>query len=263
VKERGFTGAGRANEGHRFAGVQAGILSGLRQDKLLLDVIPLSLGIETLGGAMGKLIMRNATVPCQAAETFTTYVDAQTSVDIHVLQGERELAGDCRSLGKFQLKGVPPMPAGMPRIHVTFLIDANGILNVSARERRSGKEASVQITPAHGLTSEEVDRMVKDSYAHAVEDMRAHQLIDTRNEAQRVLAAIDKAIGDVGDVLSDEQRVRLDQAVALVKDKMGGDDPDELYEAMTIANSAAEPLTSAQMDEVLRKTVKGRKLDEV
>ena len=245
------------------AGVQAGILAGLRQDTLLLDVIPLSLGIETLGGAMGKLIMRNATVPCQASETFTTYVDGQTAVDIHVLQGERELSTDCRSLGRFKLAGIPPMPAGMPRVRVAFLVDANGILNVSAKELRSGKEASVQITPAHGLTRNEVDQMVQDSYAHAYQDMWAHQLIDTRNEANRVLSAIDKALADVGDVLDDRQRRRLDQAVAAVNSRMAGDDPDALYEAMTDANDAAEPLTTAQMNRVLRETVKGRKLDEV
>ena len=139
------------------AAVQAGILSGMQRDTLLLDVTPLSLGIETLGGAVGKLIMRNSTVPCQAAEDFTTSVDGQTSVDIHILQGERELACDCRSLGRFQLTGIPSMPAGGPRIHVGFLIDANGILNVEARELRSGKAAAIQITPSHGLTRAEVE----------------------------------------------------------------------------------------------------------
>ncbi len=244
------------------AAVQAGILAGVNQETLLLDVTPLSLGIETLGGAMGKLIMRNSTVPCQANETFTTYVDGQVSVDINVLQGERELAEDCRSLGKFQLKGIPPMPAGMPRIEVMFLIDANGILNVSARELRSGKEASVQITPSHGLTKDQVEKMVKDSYAHAVEDLTAHRLIDLRNEATRVIAAIDKAMKTAGHVLKAQQKQKLDEAVAALKEKMQQDDPDALYEAMTAANDAAEPLTKAQMDEVLRQSVKGKKLKE-
>jgi Fe-S protein assembly chaperone HscA len=244
------------------AAVQAGILAGIQRDTLLLDVTPLSLGIETLGGAMGKLIMRHSTVPCQAAETFTTYVDGQTSVDIHVLQGERELAGDCRSLGSFQLRGIPPMPAGLPRILVTFLIDANGILNVSARELRSGKEASVQIVPAHGLTRDQVARMVKESYAHAAEDLTAHRLIDLRNEAGRILAAIDKALADLPKLLTAPQRAALDAAVADLKAKMAGDDGDALYAAMKAANDAAGPLTMAQMDEVLRKTAIGKKLDE-
>ncbi|MCJ7543895.1 MAG: molecular chaperone DnaK [Phycisphaerae bacterium] len=244
------------------AAVQAGILAGIQRDTLLLDVTPLSLGIETLGGATGKLILRNSTVPCQAAETFTTYVDGQTSVDIHVLQGERELARDCRSLGSFKLRGIPPMPAGMPRILVTFLIDANGILNVSARELRSGKEASVQIVPAHGLTRDEVVRMVKESYAHAVADLAAHRLIDLRNEATRILAAIDKALADLPDLLTAPQRAGLDAAVAELKAKMAGDDGDALYAAMRAANDAAAPLTQAQMDEVLKKTAVGKKLEE-
>ena len=245
------------------AAVQASILAGANRQTLLLDVTPLSLGIETMGGAMGKLIMRNSNIPCQASESFTTYVDGQTSVDIHVLQGERELAKDCRSLGKFQLRGIPPMPAGAPRIHVTFMIDANGILNVTAREMRSGREASVQITPSHGLSRGDVDRMVKESYAHAREDMTAHRLIDTRNEAKRNLTAVDKALVAAGHVLTDAQRKLLMAAVADMKAKMQGEDPVALYESMLDLNDAGFPLTQAQMDEVLKQTVTGKKIDEV
>ncbi len=162
------------------AGVQAAILSGIERDVLLLDVTPLSLGIETLGGAMGKLIPANVKIPCQASETFTTFKDGQTNIKINVLQGERELADDCRSLGVFELGGIPPMPAGLPKIDVTFLIDQNGILSVSAKEQRSGKAASIQIIPSHGLTRDEVKRMEQEAITHAREDMAAHHLIDVR-----------------------------------------------------------------------------------
>ena len=244
------------------AAVQAGILAGLQRQMLLLDVIPLSLGIETLGGAVGKLIMRNSTVPCRASEVFTTSVDGQTSVDIHVLQGERELVADCRTLGFFRLTGVPPMPAGLPRIRVTFQVDANGILHVSAVEERSGRAAAVQITPSHGLTSDEVDRMVKESWKYAVTDMTAHRLIDLRNETQRILAAIDKSLARAPSALTPAQRQALDAAVATLRTAAAGEDADALWQAMSAANEAAMPLTQAQMDAVLEQTAKGRKVDE-
>jgi molecular chaperone DnaK (HSP70) len=242
--------------------VQAGILAGVQRQMLLLDVIPLSLGIETLGGAVGKLIMRNSTVPCRASEVFTTSIDGQTSVDIHVLQGERELVIDCRSLGRFRLTGVPPMPAGLPRIRVTFQVDANGILHVSAVEERSGRAAAVQITPSHGLTGEEVDRMVKESWKYAITDMTAHRLIDLRNETQRILAAIEKSLARAGSVLLPAQKQALDAAVAALRAAAAGEDADALWNAMSAANDAAMPLTQAQMDAVLEQTARGRKVDE-
>jgi molecular chaperone DnaK (HSP70) len=244
------------------AAVQAGILAGVQRQMLLLDVIPLSLGIETLGGAVGKLIMRNSTVPCRASEVFTTSIDGQTSVDIHVLQGERELVIDCRSLGRFRLTGVPPMPAGLPRIRVTFQVDANGILHVSAVEERSGRAAAVQITPSHGLTGEEVDRMVKESWKYAITDMTAHRLIDLRNETQRILAAIEKSLARAGSVLLPAQKQALDAAVAALRAAAAGEDADALWNAMSAANDAAMPLTQAQMDAVLEQTARGRKVDE-
>ena len=173
------------------AAVQADILAGASkatEEMLLLDVTPLSLGIEALGGTVARIIQRNSTIPASATEHFTTGVDGQTNVAIHVVQGERELAADCRSLARFDLKGIPPMSAGLPRIEVKFLIDADGILQVSAREQRSGKAAQIEVKPTYGLTDEQVESMILDSFDHAEEDFAKRLLIEARNEAETILS---------------------------------------------------------------------------
>jgi molecular chaperone DnaK len=192
------------------AAVQAGILGGQIQDQLLLDVTPLSLGIETYGGAVSKIIHRNSTVPASALETYTTAVDGQRNVLIHVVQGERELAKDCRSLARFDLKDIDPVPAGLPRIEVRFLIDANGILNVTARDARTGKEQSVEVKPTYGLTDEQVEAMIESSIENAEADFRARQLAETRVEADTILAAVEKATkSEAHATLSEEERKHI------------------------------------------------------
>jgi len=227
------------------AGIQGHLLAGGRRDYVLLDVIPLALGIETLGGTFSKLIPANTTIPAQATELFSTYVDNQTGVDINIFQGEREFVRDCRSLGRFKLKGVPPMPAGLPRVKVTFLVDTNGILTVSATEERSGKAARIEVIPSHGLTGEEIDRIMNDAVEHAMEDLGQRQLVEFRNTANAVFRGIERAWDAAERLLTPEQRSAVQRQIATVKESAQGQDPVALKREMDLLGQMTQPLADA------------------
>jgi molecular chaperone DnaK len=245
------------------AAVQADILAGGTTHMLLLDVTPLSLGIETLGGAVGVLIPRNTTIPTSANEGFTTSVDGQSVVDMHVVQGERDLAKDNRSLARFDLRGIPPMPAGLPRIEVTFLIDANGILSVTAKEVRSGTQASVEVRPTYGLSEAEVERMIDESLEHAEADVRARGLIDARNEAETVLRATEKALVQGADFLGAEEAARIREAVAVLAAARSGEDAGAIRAATDRVNQETQELAERLMDSALRDTLRQRRVTDV
>lgn len=244
------------------AAVQAGILSGEVQDQLLLDVTPLSLGIETMGGVVSKLIHRNSTIPASATEAFTTAVDGQRNVLIHVLQGERELVKDCRSLARFDLKDIDPVPAGFARIEVRFLIDANGILNVTARDARTGKEQSVEVKPSYGLSEEQVEAMIQESFDRAEEDLRERQVREARVEADTILLAIEKAQkNDAWRNLSPAEREAIEKAKQDVHAVYNGSDYRLLNEKIEALNHATHSLAENMMNSAVSGALKGTKID--
>jgi molecular chaperone DnaK len=248
------------------AAVQANILGGSSEatkDMLLLDVTPLSLGIEVAGGVTDKIILRNSTIPASATQHYTTQVDGQVNVAIHVLQGERELAKDCRSLARFDLKGIPPMAAGMPRIEVKFLIDANGILQVSAREQRSGTQAQIEVQPSYGLTDEQVENMILESFDSAEEDFRQRQIIEARAEAATILAALEKGKKNAAwaHLTTDEKKqiAKLERALDTVK---AGEDYQATRKAIDVLNQATTRLAELMMDSAVATALKGKTMDQ-
>jgi Fe-S protein assembly chaperone HscA len=243
------------------AAVQAGILSGDVRDTLLLDVTPLSLGIETMGSVVSKLIHRNSTIPASATETFTTSVDGQRNVLIHVVQGERELVKDCRSLARFDLKDIDPVPAGMARIEVRFLIDANGILSVSARDVRTGKEQTVEVKPSYGLSDEQVEAMIAESFAKAEEDFQARQVREARVEADTILAAVEKARqSDAWFDLPDEERTSIDAALNELLMVYHAEDHHLIRASVEKLDGATRNLAENMMNAAVRTALKGTKI---
>ncbi len=210
------------------AAIQAGVLAGEVKDVLLLDVTPLSLGVETLGGVMTVLIPRNTTIPVKKTEVFTTAEDNQTAVDIHVLQGERPMAADNMTLGRFRLEGIPPAPRGVPQIEVTFDIDANGILHVTARDKATGKEQKVTITASTNLTQEEIERMIREAKEHEAEDRRRKELVDARNTADTLAYQAEKALRELGDKVPEADRKRIEEKIAEVREAMQGEDIERI-----------------------------------
>jgi molecular chaperone DnaK len=244
------------------AAVQANILDRGVKDMLLLDVTPLSLGIETYGGAVAKIIPRNSTIPAGAQELYTTGVDNQTGIDIHVLQGERELAKDCRSLARFTLR-VPPAPAGLPRIEVRFLIDANGILQVAAKDLRTNEQHSIEVQPSYGMSDSEIERMLEESIEFAEQDFAQRQVIEARTEAEAILAATDKALASAPAGLSSDERSKIESSASRLRGVMTGSDYKLIREKIDELNEATQHLAELVMNSAISGALQGRKVAEV
>ena len=248
------------------AAMQANVLAGNQPtggDWLLLDVIPLSLGVETVGGLAERIIPRNSTIPTSRAQEFTTFKDGQTAMSFHVVQGERELVSDCRSLARFELRGIPPMSAGAGRVLVTFQVDADGLLSITAKEKTTGVEASITVKPSYGLTDSDIERMLRDSFEHARDDMQARVLHENRVDGERLVDAVRTALDSDGDLIPAAQRAEIERLLAALRVRLGGEDHRAIKQASDALNRASEEFASRRMDASVRKALAGQRIADL